>query len=239
MVKNKSEAVVNMLMGIVFIAVGAVIIAMDNKETWVTVIVIADILLGAVLLISGIAGLAKKDKKAATTAPLEDAWDAPAAQEDSFDLPVAAPEREETATPVVMAAPQPEEPADEPSPLEQVEVLAAREAELRKVVKQRRADARMAKENAEAAAAAAAAAERELVDAENAMKHVSAAEKQAFLARIDQLADCAMDRSQQAAIAARKANVAERALAQAVEEHRAAMDAAAEAMLAAEDAGLM
>ncbi len=225
--KNKIQSLIDLIIGVLFLAVGAVLLFMESGMKLVIGLAAADLLFGAALLISGIIGMTKRgndeieEPEEAEEKPEYD-WNAPVEEKAEIPAPAA---------PVVIE--QPEEPVRQEN---SVEALTAREAELRKLVKQRRADARQAAEDADRAAAAAAAAERALVDAENAMKNVSDNEKRAYLAQIDRLADEAMDKSQQAAFAARKAKVTERAMQEAVAEHRKAMDAAAEAMMAAEEA---
>ena len=229
--KKKTEALLDLLIGILFLAVGVLLISMESGMTLVVGVAAADLLLGAVLSISGMIGMAKRTADADETAeePAEDwnnaAYEQPA--EMNF-VPVAAA-AEETWN-------ESEQTAEEPSEDVSVEALTAREAELRKLVKQRRMEARQNADAAEQANAAAAAAEQALVEAENEMKYVSDDEKRAYLAKIDHLADDAMEKSQQAVFAARKAKASERALSEAIAEHRKAMDAAAEAMMAAEDA---
>lgn len=235
MKNSKGESISNLIFGLVFVAIGILLFMMQNNLVIVNVIAIADIILGLALLISGIAGMLKKgkdygDSELPAEAPArgESDWDMPAEKEKPADdwgfMPAAAPQQFEE--------PETEEFSTVP---ETVESLTAREAELRKVVRRRRTEARQAAEQAEQAAAAAAAAEKRLVDAENGMKMLQGEEKRAALARIDRLADEAMDLSQQAAVAARRAKNAEISYKKAYDEHRIAMDAAAEAMAAAED----
>lgn len=238
MKNSKGESISNLIFGLVFVAIGVLLIMMQNNLVIVNVIAVADMVLGLALLISGIAGLLKKGNDygdsnfAAEPVPArseESDWDKPAKKEEK-------PADDWGFMPAPAPAPVQEEPAEEFSTVpETVESLTAREAELRKVVRRRRTDARQAAEQAEQAAAAAAAAEKRLVDAENGMKMLQGEEKRAALARIDRLADEAMDLSQQAAVAARKAKNAEISYKKALDEHRIAMDAAAEAMAAAED----
>lgn len=238
MKNSKGESISNLIFGIVFVAIGILLILMKSELLIVNIIAAADMLLGLALLVSGIAGMIKKGNdnehvvNNARRAENEAAWDTPAKAERPADdwsfLPAPVPAEQKR-----------EEPAEEPVEFstvpETVESLSAREAELRKIVRQRRADARKTAEAAEQAAALAAEAEKSLVDAENRMKQLERIDKQEALARIDRLADEAMDLSQQAAVAARRAKNAEMAYRKALDEHRAAMDAAAEAMAAAED----
>jgi len=229
MVKNKSEALLDLLLGVVFLVAGVLFIAMKSDMLIVKIVLIADLAIGALLFFFGITGLiSRKNEPAEETV----AWDdqpmdeEPAAE--AVPAPVVVPVQE------TFTEPEPQPVEDKPS----LEELTAREAELRKIAKQRRMEARHAAAEADRIAAEAAEAERALVEAENAMKHVSDAEKSSYLAKIDRLADDAMDKSQQAAFATRKAKAAEKAYRQAVAAHQEAMDLAAEAMLEAEDSGI-
>lgn len=238
MKNSKGESISNLIFGIVFVAIGILLILMKSELLIVNIIAAADMLLGLALLVSGIAGMLKKgndiEPAAANTrkADNETDWDKPAKAEQLADdwgfLPAPVPVEQKNEEPA-------EKPAEFSTVPETVESLSAREAELRKIVRRRRADARQTAEEAERAAALAAAAEKRLVDAENGMKQLQGVNKQEALAKIDRLADEAMDLSQQAAVAARRAKNAEMAYKKALDEHRIAMDAAAEAMAAAED----
>ena len=219
--KNKNEALFDLLLGAVFVVAGILFISMKSDMAIVKIVLVADMIIGALLLISGIAGLLKGEEK---EAPAQDnSWDT---WEDTPAEPAPVEEQYDVSAPVAAAPVQTRSSAAD---------LAARENELRKVVKQRRMEARQAAVDADQSAQAAADAEQALVEAEQAMKFVSTAEKNSHLAKIDRLADDAMDKSQQAAYAARRAKAAERAYKQALAEHQQAMDAAAEAMLEEED----
>lgn len=240
MKNSKGESISNLIFGLVFLAIGILLLLMKSDLAIVNIIAAADMLLGLALLGSGVIGMLKKGNDAepmsaperAPRRKEENEWDKPAKKEhaaDDWDImpaPVPVPRKEEEPE---------EEPVEFSTVPETVESLSAREAELRKVVRRRRADARQAAEAAEQAAAAAAAAEKRLVNAENSIRQLQGEDKRAALARVDRLADEAMDLSQKAAIAARKAKNAEISYKKALEEHRIAMDAAAEAMAAAED----
>lgn len=225
--KKKSESVSDIIFGIVFVVMGGLLLYMRSEMLFVKIVAIADLVLGAVMLISGILGTKSKD----ADEPLEPA--APQPAEESYDWSKPAKEEPKKKTAPAAAAAAPVAAVAGMS----AAALAAKEAELRKIAKQRRAEARQAAAEADEASARAAAAEQELVNAEQEVKQLHGVDQQAALARVDKLADRAMDLSQQAAFAARKAKVAERAYKEAAAEHSAAMDAAAEAMLAEEDAG--
>lgn len=228
--KNKTEALLDLLVGVLFVAVGVLLLLMNSEMTLVKIIAAIDLAFGAVLVIGGIVKIAKSAGKPAVDAA--DDWSDEAMQKST------AVDDEIWMQPVQDTQPEPVAETVQPEPAQTVdaEALSARENELRRLVKQRRAQAREAAENAERANAAASAAEQALVEAENEMKYASDDQKRAYLSRIDSLADDAMEKSQQAVFATRRAKLAERALNEAVEQHRQAMDAAAEAMMAAEEA---
>ncbi len=233
--KSKGESISNLIFGGVFLAVGGLLLSMRSEMIIVKAIAIADLVLGIVLFVSGIIGMRKNPSVQENNEPETEAQP----QEDmdwSRDFtPAAAPSKKQPR--YDEEQPDRDEGISSAAEVGSLEALTARENELRKIVKRKRAEARQAAAEADDASARASAAEQELVNAERELKELHGIDQQAALARVDKLADRAMDLSQQAAVAARKAKMADRAYKQAAQEHNEAVDAAAEALIAAEDAG--
>ena len=243
--QNKKVGNNSISFGIGFIIIGVVIFLLTRGVLFTAIVAIVDAIFGIALIVIGIS-----DKKKALAPQLESS-PVPAAViaaptytpekdflSDGFDDDFGSPE----APTEFDAAPDDgfddfDDFGDTPEPenTNDVAALTQRENQLRQEVRLATEDAHIAADDAARAQAISEKAEAELVEAQNRVKMLYGAQQQDALRTVDALAKKAMQASQDAAVAARKASIASRVLEQKKEQHRQAMAAAASAMAALDD----
>lgn len=241
---NGSSGGAGLIFGILFIVLGVFMLFMQpDAPLMIIIIAAADVLFGLILGISALIG--GKNPQDDDSSEIGDADDAPETDNGDADTQAVSADQEEDSfdtdiAPDDLSASEPEVAEQEnaavaENPQEKLERLSKKEAELKAAAREAVAQAKQAKEEAEKASEAAKDAEDKLIAAEQETRLLAGAEQQAALARVDRLASKARELSQQASIAKQNAKTTAALARKAADEHNAAMEEAAQAMMELEE----
>ncbi len=218
---SKGSMISGIVFGVVFIALGGFLFLLKSGSPIVTIIAVADLLFGVLLIVGAFVGKNKNEASDAEASFEDNLRQAEPTQSYPEDNDRFADDFDED---TMATTAQPEQPE---LTLEQ---LVAREFELRTAARRAANEAKLADQEARAAVAEAKRAEQEMMNAENEAHNLFGAEQQAAYSRVDRLGKEAMARSQEAAVAKKRAKAARQEAERLAREHSKAMDDAAAMM---------